>query len=61
MRDMSLCGVKEAAQILGVSRATAHRMVDAGQLPYVQKLPGPKGQYLLRRSTVEKLAKKTAA
>lgn len=46
----------QAGFLLGKSGRTVQRMVDAGALTPVQKLPGPNGAYLFRRSDVEALA-----
>jgi hypothetical protein len=43
----------QAGLILGKSARTVQRMADAGELAYAQKLPGPNGAYLFRRSVVE--------
>jgi excisionase family DNA binding protein len=43
----------QAGLILGKSARTVQRMADAGELAYAQKLPGPNGAYLFRRSDVE--------
>lgn len=47
----------QASLILKVSTRTVQRMADAGEIPVAQKLPGPNGAYLYRRSDVEALAK----
>lgn len=41
--------------ILGKSARTVQRMADAGEIPVAQKLPGPNGAYLYRRSDIEAL------
>lgn len=46
----------QAGLILGKSARTVQRMADAGDLPPAQKLPGPNGAYLFRRSDVEAMA-----
>jgi excisionase family DNA binding protein len=51
----------EAGRLLGKSARTVTRMADAGKLPVAQKLPGPNGAYLFRRSDVEALAAQAAA
>lgn len=43
----------EAGLILGKSARTVLRMIDTGELDPVQKLPGPNGAHLFRRSDVE--------
>lgn len=51
-----------AAQMLGCSAKTVHRMVDAGTLKLVMRLStGPNGAYLFNRADVKALAKKRAA
>lgn len=45
----------QAGTLLGKSARTIQRMADAGDLPVAQKLPGPNGAYLFRRSDVEAL------
>ena len=49
-----------AAIILGKSTRTIHRMAEAGDLVYVQKLPPPNGAFLFRRSYIERLADEAA-
>ena len=46
----------QAGAILTKSGRTVQRMADAGKIPVAQKLPGPNGAYLFRRSDVEALA-----
>jgi excisionase family DNA binding protein len=53
----SLCNPTEAAKILGVSRATMGRMLQDGRMPYVQKMPGQTGAYVLSRAEVNEMAK----
>lgn len=50
----------QAGAILGKSGRTITRMGDAGKLPIAQKLPGPNGAYLFRRSDVEQLLESSA-
>ena len=45
----------QAGLILGKSARTVQRMADTGELPVAQKLPGPNGAFLFRRSDVEAL------
>jgi excisionase family DNA binding protein len=52
---MELLTTTEAGQILRKSARTVQRMADAGDLVVAQKLPGPNGAYLFRRSDVEAL------
>ena len=58
---MELITSPEAAQILGKSIRTIQRLAELGELPYAQKLPGPNGAYLFRRSDIEALASQKAA
>lgn len=51
----------EAGQLLGKSARTVQRMADAGDLPYLQKLPGPNGAYLFDRAVIEAKAAESAA
>lgn len=62
-KDDTLLTSPQAGLILGCSARTVQRMADAGGLPIAQKLPGPNGAYLFRRSDVEaaRLAKVNAA
>ena len=50
-----LTSVQVAAR-LGKSARTIHRMVQAGVLRPVQKLPGPNGAFLFRPEDVERLS-----
>ena len=43
----------QAGQILGKSSSTVRRMAESGDLDFVQKLPGPNGAFLFRRSVIE--------
>jgi predicted DNA-binding transcriptional regulator AlpA len=45
----------EAGQIIGKSARTVQRMAESGELPVAQKLPGPNGAYLFRRTEIEAL------
>lgn len=46
----------QAGLILDKSARTVQRMADAGDLPIAQKLPGPNGAFLFRRTDIEKWA-----
>jgi len=61
MSKPELLGVREAAQIVGVSVATIKRAAATGNLPPAHKLPGANGAYLFHRSDVEALAQERAA
>ena len=50
----TLIGATEAAEILGVSRATVSRWVTEEKLQPAQKMPGETGAYLFRRAEVER-------
>lgn len=54
----ALIGSAEAAQILGKSVRSVHRLVDSGHLTPALVAPGGRaGSYLFRREDVEALAK----
>jgi excisionase family DNA binding protein len=48
----------EAGAILGVSARTVQRLTESGDLPYLRKLPGPKGDWLYIPADVHNLAAK---
>jgi excisionase family DNA binding protein len=53
----------EAAEILGIDRATVTRWAESGKLPALRKLPGKNGVYLfssevVRRKAAEELLRK---
>jgi len=52
MSDTDLLTTTQAGVILGKSGRTVARMIEAGTLAAVAKLPGPNGAHLLRRSDV---------
>lgn len=54
-KTLDLVTSPQAANILGKSARTIQRMADDGTLPVAQKLPGPNGAYLFRRSDVAAL------
>lgn len=55
----NLVGTAEAAQMLGKSPRTVHRLVSSGQLAPALTAPGGfKGVFLFNRSDVEALAAK---
>lgn len=56
MTDNALMTIGEAAAILGKSTRTLRRMIDSGDLAYVQKLPGPNGPYLFDPAEVWRVA-----
>jgi excisionase family DNA binding protein len=56
MVNEELIGTQEAAQILGVDRATVTRWANEGALES-QKLPGVTGAHVFTRTNVELLAR----
>jgi hypothetical protein len=44
----------QAGSILGKSSSTVRRMAESGELAFFQKLPGPNGAFLFRRSVIER-------
>lgn len=54
-----LIGTREAARVLGLSRSTVNRRAGAGNLPYVEKLPGRLGNYVFDRAEIERIAMET--
>lgn len=61
MQQSDLITSSQAASVLGKSARTVQRMVEAGSLTAVHKLPGTTGAYLFRRTDVEALIAKDAA
>jgi predicted DNA-binding transcriptional regulator AlpA len=55
-----LVGLTEAADLTGLDKKVLVRKINTGELPYVQKLPGRTGAYLLPRSAVIELARSLA-
>jgi predicted DNA-binding transcriptional regulator AlpA len=55
-KDDTLLTSPQAGLLLGKSARTVQRMAEAGALPVAQKLPGPNGAFLFRRSEIEALA-----
>lgn len=53
--DSEILSLAEAGHLLGCSSETVRRRIIDGALPYVRKLTGPNGGYLVLRSEVEKL------
>ena len=53
----TLVSAAQAAEIVGVNRATITRWAKAGKLPTVIKAPGELGTRLFNRSDVERLAR----
>jgi len=51
---------EQAAEILGLSRATINRQAAAGNIP-ATKLPGRTGAFIFDRETIESLALDRAA
>jgi predicted DNA-binding transcriptional regulator AlpA len=50
--DDDLLTAPQVGKLFNRSARTVHRLVEAGKLPVAQKLPGPAGAYLFRRSDV---------
>lgn len=57
MSKSDLLKSTEAAEVLGVDRATFNRWVVRGDIPIEIQFPGYKGPRLFRRIDVERLAK----
>lgn len=55
--DPAIVGTAEAAELLGVSVRTIHRMTAKGLISPTGKLPGPTGAYLFGRADVLDLAR----
>lgn len=51
----------QAGLLLGKSARTIQRMADAGELPFVMKLPGPNGAFLFDPQVIEDFAAKAKA
>jgi excisionase family DNA binding protein len=58
---MDLLGSREAAEMLGIDRATLVRWIEGGKIVPLQKLPGKTGSYLFRREDVESLVAEIAS
>ena len=56
-----LIGTDEAAHILGITKATLTRWVQADHVTAAHKLPGKNGASLFHRADIETLAKERAA
>ncbi len=56
MTETEMVGVAEAAQIIGVSTRTLHRLAKSGDLPHAHKNPRRTGAYLFWRADVQRLA-----
>lgn len=56
-----LVGASEVRDLTGWDIRTVHRKAAAGEIPYVQKLPGSRGQYLFDRAAIVDVAEKLAA
>lgn len=50
------CTTQGAATRLGVDRTTITRMVQSGELPAKEKLPGRTGAYLFDPAVIERVA-----
>ena len=49
-----------AGALIGKSGRTVLRLMEAGQIAAVAKLPGPNGAYLFRRKDIERLVNAAA-
>lgn len=56
MSQMELIGTADAAQLLGIGRATVHRWAESGRLNQVGEL-GKRGVRVFDRAEIEQLAK----
>jgi hypothetical protein len=56
MRQEDLMTAAEAGKLFGVSARTIGRRAEAGELPYIRKLPGPNGDYLFDGAQIRRLA-----
>ena len=61
MPSSDLITTSQTARMLGKSEPTVRRMAEAGDLPFVQRLPGETGAYLFDRSAVAKVAERLIA
>jgi len=61
MGHQDLIGVRQAAEIVGVSGRTIKRLAKDGVLPHAMKLPGDTGAYIFNLDDVQALAAKKAA
>lgn len=60
MPETDLLTTTQAGAILGKSGRTVARMVEAGEIAPVHRLPGPNGALLFDRSAIEALAAQRA-
>lgn len=54
---MDLIDSREAARLLGISRATVNRRAASGELPTAHTTRGRRAQRLFDRATIERLAR----
>lgn len=59
--EAGLIGSAEAAALLKKDRSAVSRLVGAGKLTPVKKMPGPRGAYVFKRADIEALAGKESA
>lgn len=59
---MQMIQTGDVARALDVKPSTVRRLAESGELPYVQKLPGPLGAYVFEADVVNAfVAKRRAA
>ncbi len=54
--DHLILGVREAAEVIGVSRSTIERWAASGKLPPLRKMEGLTGGYVFEAGVVRRLA-----
>lgn len=57
MSETELIGTADAAQLLGIGRATVHRWAESGRLNQVGKL-GKRGVRVFDRAEIEEMARR---
>ena len=57
MSQMELIGTADAAQLLGIGRATVHRWAESGRLNQVGEL-GKRGVRVFDRAEIEEMARR---
>ena len=59
-QPQELIGAGEAAEMLNMDIRTVHRKIIEGEIPYVTKLPGLRGAYVLDKAAVLRIAERVA-